>query len=236
MCSFCVEYMVLDILSTLPKVYRKTRLEESFSAQVSLCLEESIAPEVFLDLEAPYDRASILAARVLMDAVRGCQHGFWCNERIRQIAEPEIRRWMETKDATSIPVTEVSTVFDGAKLSAIQLGDWAKKHWQIRSGNATENLDLRISDMLAVAVASELLELDKAFGDILREIVSRETVDHVMFDPGGEMWVEREATRGLQRAECSERMVEDFAFSREFLFEFAQSLKQLEKDEFHGKI
>lgn len=226
MCSFCVEYMVLDILSTPPDVYRKTRLEENFSVQVSLCLEESTVPELFLDLDAPYDRASILAARVLMDAVRDYHNGYWCNETIRQIAEPEIKRWMETEDATGIPVIEVSKIFYGGKLSAIQLGDWAKKHWQIRSGNATENLDLRISDMLAVAVASELWEFDEAFGRILLNIVSRETIDHVMFDPGGEMWVEREATRGLQRAECSERMAEDFAFSREFLSEFAQCLQQ----------
>lgn len=197
MCSFCVEYIVLDILSTPPDVYRKTRLEKNFSAQVSLCLEESAAPELFIDSGAPHDRASILAARVLMDAVRDCQNGYWRNEAIRQIAEPEIRRWMETKDATGIPVVEVSKIFNGGKLSVSQLGDWAKNHWQIRSGNATENLDLRVSDMLAVAVASELLEFDEAFGDILRNIASRETVDHVMFDPSGEMWVDREAARSL---------------------------------------
>lgn len=223
MCSFCVEYIVLDILSTPPDVYRKTGLDGGFSVQVSLCLEESTAPELFLDLDAPYDRASILAARVLMDAVRDCQHGFWCNEIIRKIAEPEIRRWMLTQEATSIPVTEVSKVFDGGKLSAIQLGDWAKKHWQIRSGNATENLDLRISDMLAVAVASELWVFDEAFGDILRNIVSRETVDHVMFDPSGEMWVDREAARALYHKSNCRNDSWKTQISREFLIEYLQA-------------
>jgi hypothetical protein len=167
--------------------------------------------------------------------VRNCQQGFWCNKAIRQIAEPEIRRWMLTQEATSIPVTEVSKVFDDGRLSAISLGDWAKKHWQLRSGNATENLDLRISDMLAVAVASELWKFDGAFGDILREIVSRETVDHVMFDPCGEMWVDREAARGFLAAGNSRKEFESLEYSREFLSKFIQCLKQSEVDRLYGK-
>ncbi|MDG4718270.1 MULTISPECIES: hypothetical protein [Thalassospira] len=202
-------------------------MEENFSVQVSLCLEESTAPELFLDLQAPHDRASILAARVLIDAVQDCQNGFWCHEVIRQIAEPEIRRWMMTKDAAGIPVTEVSKVFDDGRLSAISLGDWAKKHWQLRSGNATENLDLRISDMLAVAVASELWKFDDAFGYILRNIVSRETVDHVMFDPCGEMWVDRVAARSLcRKSHCSDDSWKK-QFSRPFLVEYLQALNYL---------